>query len=176
MVMKRIWLLGLVALFAMGCATTRPQLSREEWLAVTSRTYDGVTKEQVLEAAERLFRLADGDDFVISHTEEGLYATRNWLVYLILAGAMGTDYWQLKAVPTPTGVNVTVYATTQAGSVVPIAVTTGGWTATTTPMAGTPVIGTAIYDVFWSRMDWCIREPSIRIWTYHSAKPSKRLC
>ena len=37
-----------------------PHLSREEWLAVTTRNYEGVTKEQVIEAAESVLRLAGG--------------------------------------------------------------------------------------------------------------------
>ena len=32
----------------------------------------------------------------------------------------------------------------------------GAWTATSMPMSGSPVMGTAIYDVFWSRMDYLL--------------------
>lgn len=37
-----------------------------------------------------------------------------------------------------------------------MATSNGDWAASTTPMAGTPVEGTAIYDVFWSRLDYLL--------------------
>lgn len=154
--MKRFSPIVLLFIMLAGCATTRPQLSREEWLAMSSRHYDGITKDQVICAAEKLFRLADGDDFSIVHTEDGIYAVRNWIVYLVFAAGMGTDYWQLKVTTTDNGAKATVQVNTQAQSITPMATTSGAWTATTMPMAGTPVGGTAIYDVFWSRMDYLL--------------------
>lgn len=146
----------LLGILLAGCATTQPQLSREEWISVTSRTYDGVTKEQVIGAAEHLFNLADGDDFQIVHTEDGLYASRGWMVYMVFAAAIGTDYWQLKVVDTGSRLKASVQVNTQGQGVSPVATTNGAWTATTTPMAGTPIMGTAIYDIFWSRMDYLL--------------------
>lgn len=154
--MNKITLAVTVALLITGCATAPPQLTRDEWLTMTSRNYEGVTKEQVIGAAERLFRLADGDDFSIVHTEEGIYASRNWLAYMVIAAATGTDYWQLKVIPAGAGVKATVQVNTQAQGISPMATTSGAWTATTTPMAGSPVMGTAIYDLFWSRMDYLL--------------------
>ena len=147
---------ALVAAVLAGCATTRPQLTRDEWLATTSRTYEGVSKEQVIGAAERLFRLADGDDFNIAHNDDGIYASRNWTAYVVIAAAMGIDYWQLSVTPAGAGVKVRVQVNTQAQGVTPMATTNGAWTATTTAMAGSPVMGTAIYDAFWSRMDYLL--------------------
>lgn len=155
--MKRLLAILFLIVMVIGCATTpRPQLSREQWLAVYSRHYTGVTKEQVISAAERLFQLADGNDFTIIHTEDGVYATRNWSIYLILAAAMGTDYWQLKVTPDGDGVKATVQVNSQSQAITPVPTSSGAWTATTGPMAGTPVGGTAIYDVFWSRMDYLL--------------------
>lgn len=63
--------------FLSGCATSKHQeLTREEWLATTTRTYEGIDREKIIKAAERLFRLADGDDFRIAHYEEGLICPR----------------------------------------------------------------------------------------------------
>lgn len=154
--MKRLFTVFFLLAMIAGCATTRPQLSREEWLAVSSRNYEGVTKDQVISAAERLFRLADGDDFRIVHTEDGIYSTRNWLVYLVIAAATGIDYWQVKVTPAANSVKAVVQVNTQSQAIAPMATTSGAWTATTMPMAGTPVNGTAIYDVFWSRMDYLL--------------------
>ena len=41
-------------------------------------------------------------------------------------------------------------------AVVPMMTTAPAWTATTMPMVGTPVDGTALYDVFWARMDYLL--------------------
>lgn len=155
-----MYAVSLIAVLLTGCATTQPQLSREEWLSITSRSYEGVTKEQVISSAERLFRLADGDDFNVVHTEDGLYASRNWSAYMVIAAAMGTDYWQVKVAPDGNRFKAYVQVNSQAQGVTPMATTNGAWTATTTPMAGSPVMGTAIYDVFWARMDYLLGKRS----------------
>lgn len=156
----RKYAVPVIAIFLVGCATPHPQLSREEWLSVTSRNYEGVTKEQVIGSAERLFRLADGDDFSIVHAEDGLYASRNWSAYVVIAAVTGTDYWQIKVTPDGNRIKASVQVNTQSQEVVPMATTNGAWTATTMPMAGSPVMGTAIYDVFWARMDYLLGKRS----------------
>lgn len=151
-----IVILGAVILTA-GCATSKPrELTREEWLTTTTRVYDGVEKERVIKAAERLFRLSDGDDFKIAHYEEGLYATRNWSVYVVLAASFGTDYWKLAVIPEKKGVKASIQVNTQSQAVSPMMVSGGAWTATSMPMSGSPVMGTAIYDIFWSRMNYLL--------------------
>ena len=72
-----------MTLVLIGCAA-QPKLTREEQLSVASRSYEGVTKEQIIMAAERVLELADGDDFKITHTEDGLFASRGWTVYIVL--------------------------------------------------------------------------------------------
>ena len=143
--------------FLSGCATSKHQeLTREEWLATTTRTYEGIDREKIIKAAERLFRLADGDDFRIAHYEEGLYATRNWSVYVVLAATFGTDYWKLSVTPDKKNVRASIQINTQSQAVSPMMVSNGAWAATSMPMSGSPVMGTAIYDVFWSRMDYLL--------------------
>jgi hypothetical protein len=141
---------ALIVSILVGCATSRPHVTREEWLSVTSRTYDGVTKEQIIGAAEQLFRLADGDDFDIVHTEEGISTSRKWFALLIT----GTDYWQIKAVPVGNQFRVTVHVSTH---IDPMDGTTRPTTTTVDP-AFNPVRGTAIYDIFWSRLDYLLGE------------------
>ena len=104
--------------------------------------------------------MVHGDDFKIVDTEDGLYATRNWSVYLVLAFVAGTDYWQVKVTQTDNCVKAFVQVNTQAQNVIPMATTDGAMTATTMPMAGAPVDGTAIYDVLWSRMDYLLGKRS----------------
>lgn len=87
--------LGLAALLVGGCAEQQT-LTREESLAMTTRFYSGVTKQQVIDAAERLFRLADGDDVSLVHHENGFHATR------------GLHWWDVGAAPVDVGIKVVV--------------------------------------------------------------------
>ena len=149
-------LLPLALVLLAGCAAP-PQLSREEALKITSRTYDNTPKEKVIAAAERLLRLADGSDFVIQHVDEGFSASRPWGVYMVLAAVRGTDYWQFKAVQEGGATRASVLISTQAqGQGVSMAPSTGSWGTSMQPLQGSAVNGTAIYDVFWSRMDYLL--------------------
>lgn len=133
-----------------GCATHK-ELTREEFIATTTRQYDGVTVEQVAKAAEKVFRLADGNDFQIQHTEDGLTASRRWLVYLLISATAGVDYWTVTAKPSGDGVLAKVSAATQYGNMVPL-----GQGVTTMPGHSAGVRGTSLYDTFWRRMDYVL--------------------
>jgi hypothetical protein len=139
-----------------ACVST-PTLSRDEWLSMTNRTYEGVTKEQAISAAERLMRLADGDDFMIAHSDDGFLATRIWSVYLVLAASVGTDSWMVRAVENRgSGTRVSVSVGTQVGSVSGVVTGPNTVAPLTTPSVGSPVNGTAVCDVFWARMDYLL--------------------
>jgi len=159
-VILNILLLALCCVTLNACVST-PTLSRDEWLRMTNRTYEGVTKEQALAATERLFRLADGNDFMVSHSDDGLVAVRTWAVYLILAASVGTDSWAVRAVENGSGgTRMSVSLGTQAGAVTGVVTgqVGGQYTAAplTMPTMGSAVNGTAIYDVFWARMDYLL--------------------
>lgn len=155
--MKNIISALLLASLLGGCAVQHQPQSREEWINTTTRNYIGMGKEQVLTATEKLFRLADGDDFKLTYTDDTVQATRSWTVYLVIAAAMGTDYWTIRANQTGDTVKVTAQVNTQSQAITPMPTTTSGtWTAGTMPMSGTPVMGTAIYDVFWARLDYLL--------------------
>lgn len=146
-----------VALLLVGCATTQPQLTRDEWKKITTREYASVTADEVLNAAEKVFRLADGDDFVVAHQDRSMVASRRWTVYLVLSAAMGTDYWRVDTVDADGKMRASAFVSTDMGLIAPMPTTQAGtYSAGSTPMAGSPVQGTAIYDVFWSRMDWML--------------------
>jgi hypothetical protein len=147
--------LAVLAVLASGCAV-QPQLSREEFLALTTRDYPGVTAEQAIAAAERVFRLADGDDFAIAHREDGFSATRDWMAYLVITFVSGTDTWDLRARPIADGTRLTlssasVSAATNAMIVAPgIAVPYSG------PATGKVITTPALYELFWARLDWML--------------------
>lgn len=150
---KRLLTVAAIAVLA-GCATKQPQMTRAEYLLTTQRTYEGATPDDVFEAAQTLFTLADGDDFRFFHDDRSMTASRPWLVYLVLAAAMGTDTWNVRAEPIDGGVKVSTALTTTSGSVLPMPTTGGDMTAGGMPGMGGNVTGTAIYDVFWARMDF----------------------
>lgn len=149
-------LLLILALFVSGCATQHAAMTRDEYLKTTQRTYQNIAPDEVFKAAEKLFVLADGDDFSFHYTDDSMSASRNWSVYLVLAAAMGTDTWLVKTQSIANATKVSAMVTTSSGSVAPMATTGGDWTATGLPGGGRIVPGTAIYDVFWARMDYLL--------------------
>lgn len=151
--------LALSIMLFSGCVPKQPQLSRQQWIDNTTHIYDNITKEQAIISAEQVLKLADGDDFLIVHDEDGFYASRRWTVYLVLAAAMGTDYWKVIVEEIEDSkIKVKIQVNSQANAITPMATTGGDWTATSTPMAGQPVNGTSIYDLFWSRFEYLIKK------------------
>lgn len=110
-----------------GCATHAP-LTRDESLALTTRTYSGVVKQQALDEIERLFRLADGNDFRLAHSDTGFRATRGH--------AAAESWWDVRADPVESGVKLVVI--------------NGGWAP-----AGS-IDGNATYSLFWERLDYLL--------------------
>ncbi|EMG36951.1 hypothetical protein PCS_02271 [Desulfocurvibacter africanus PCS] len=91
----------LAALFLSACAKA-PTYTREEWLAISTRHYIGSTPEQLLSAAEKVFLLADGSDFRITHQVSSMRAVRvePWLFM--------KNEWDITCMPTETGTTVSV--------------------------------------------------------------------
>jgi hypothetical protein len=146
----------LVGALVAGCAG--PQLqTREDWLAATSRTYRDVAKDDILRAGEHLFRLADGTDFTIVHQQDALIASRQWMVYLVIAVGFGTDHWVVRAQEARDGaIQVTVSASTQSQMAGPSQPTLSGGTPSMGPTFGSPVTNPALYRLFWARMDYLL--------------------
>lgn len=145
-----------VAVLLAGCASNQPQMTRDEYLATAQRVYRDKTPDDVFHAAEKLFQLADGNDFQFHYTDDTMTASRRWSVYLVLAAAMGTDVWYVHTKPDGQGTKVSALVSTTSGAVAPMATTGGDWTAGSVPSGGSIVPGTAIYDVFWARMDYLL--------------------
>ena len=152
------WLVMVVVVSVLtGCATQQPQLTRAEWVALTTKSYPGVTVDQALTAAEKLFQLADPDDFKFTHTADTLIAHRQWSVYLVFAGAMGTDNWLVRAEETEIGVTLTVQMGEASGALLPMPTAYGDTSIGSIPsVSGTPPTGNALYTLFWGRMDFLL--------------------
>jgi hypothetical protein len=145
----------LTAIALAGCATV-PQMTREEALAVTSRVYPGITVTQSLEAAERVLQLADGADFSFAHQPNGFVGMRRWLTYFVLGAVHGTDHWQVTAEQVGPDVRLRVFVSTSSQDITPMAVTPAVWVPMTMPANAKMVAGTAIYDVFFARVDYLL--------------------
>lgn len=129
---------------------------RERQLAMTSRVYEGVTVEQVLTSADRIFRLAD-EDYKISHAPGGLNAKRDWIIYLVLVVTTGTDSWSVTAETLPDGkVKVVALCSPTAQSVTGGPTMGGGATALTSPVIQRHITRPAIYQLFFSRLDYLL--------------------
>ena len=76
-----------------GCVTPRPPMSEAELEQVLTRDYPGRTAQDVLAAATRLWRLADGDDFRIKPGDNSLVAERDWVFYSQMVRIVGDDSW-----------------------------------------------------------------------------------
>lgn len=154
--MKGVLALTAVSAVLAGCAAPMPQLSRTEYLAMTSRTIEA-PKERVLEAAEEVLRLADGDDVQIHHNAAGFNAHRPWSVYLVLAASMGTDFWSVRATDLGEKSRIEVEVGRQASAIVPMATTAPGtWTAGTMPAGAMPFRGPALYELFFARIEYLL--------------------
>jgi hypothetical protein len=153
---KSVALLTLLLSLLTGCMPQRPRMTRAEYLATTTRVYENVDKEAVFSAIEKLFILADGDDFTFTYSENGMQAIRNWSFYLVIAAGFGTDYWNITIRDVEGGVKVSTCASTQSQGVAPAPTTGGNFSAGTTPLMGSPIQGTSIYDLFYARLDYLL--------------------
>lgn len=150
------WLMISSVLALSACATSPPTLSRPEYLAATNREYPNRTPEQVIAAAEEVLKLDDGDDVKIADNPTGFVATRNWVMYLVLTDVFGVDTWVANTQPMGNGTKVNVQVGTQTSALMPLAASNGSVYEMNGPTIANPVQGTAIYDVFWARLDYLL--------------------
>lgn len=154
---KLMMLCFLVMTLLSGCLPKCPRMTRAEYLETTTRVYKNSDKEEVFAAIEKLFILADGNDFKFTYTEDGMQAMRNWSIFLIFAAGFGTDYWNINVQDVENGgVRVSTRVATQSQSMAPTPTTGGNYSAGTTPLMGSPLEGTSIYDLFYARLDYLL--------------------
>jgi len=90
--------LAIASIVMTGCAGK--QMTRAEQLALRDKsreaavnTYQGFTKDQVIEAAEKTLRLIDPTDAVFTHTEDKMVMTRPYSLFLGVSSVHGYDFW-----------------------------------------------------------------------------------
>ncbi|GAB1254578.1 hypothetical protein [Desulfovibrio falkowii] len=158
-----IWASFVLAIFMVnGCAPQKPltpeeiAAERARQMAMVTRVYPDKKPEEVLLASARIFSLAD-DDYTVSHSPTSIQAQRNWLIYLVISAAMGTDTWIVEVAPEGEGTRVVARHSGQAASVTGMAMPTsnGGMSATavTSPAMQNMTTQPAIYQLFFARLD-----------------------
>lgn len=164
--MKKITILiiSLTIIFLSSCATSRKQLTREEWLVMTSHTFKNTTVNDVLITAEKVLRLSDSDkDVKIYHLPNKMVGTRYYFIYAVLAAASGHYNFDVTAVQKGPDVEAQLLIGNTEQAIMPMMTQTpgvqGGWhgagaTVTTSPVAiGTPEDHPELYRLFFSRME-----------------------
>lgn len=147
-----------------GCATSRigPQ-DRASWQALHTHVLKGVSEQQVLDASEKLLKLAD-HDFTFDYPPHQLVGDRKWSVFLLIAATSGTDHWRLTTRDVPDGIELTVEISRQIATMVPqqtVGVTGPGAGGTavgfgSNTLPGESVKGEFPYQLFWSRLDYML--------------------
>ena len=160
----------LTGIILTGCAEQKimtPEeiaAERSRQLEMITRCYPDKKTNEILVAADNVFRLAD-DDYKISHAPTSLSAQRNWILYLVITAAFGTDTWTVTTEPLPNGgTKVMVTHSGQGSSMFagPVANPSGGTgvSAVTTPSLQNITTSPAIYDLFYARLDYFLEKRS----------------
>lgn len=133
----------LLAAALSGCIPPQRQMSREQYLQTTQKHYSGVDAEKVLQLAEQMFTLSDGNDYSFSYTDSGLRASRFYNVYLVFGISQGNFVWDVDTVRENGGVLVKIQVEDRSG---------GLGNPTMSRFYNTP----ATYDLFWRRLDYLL--------------------
>lgn len=129
-----------------GCATTVQQpASLTEYKAMSERVYQR-TPEEVMNAAEKVIRLADSDanDVKVIYADDSIQIERKYNAYFVIGSTFATYTYKFTTTKVPEGtkVNLAIEADVASG-MIPI----GNKTAFTTP---------SLYDLYFSRMDYLL--------------------
>ena len=140
--MKTMFVGTLIMVLGLEACATSPKTSKEEMLAATTRTYEGVSSQQVIQAAEQLLKLVDESRFIFSREDHQLTATRSGQLFTQLGATKITAVWVVQTQEKGKSTLVTI---------------DGGWKKTL-PSSGLRLNlrrpkGTAVYTLFWNRLD-----------------------
>jgi hypothetical protein len=152
----------IVCLAIPGCALPKKPMTmeevkaeRERQLSMISRVYPNKSPQEILVAAGQVFALAD-DDYTVTHSPAAVRASRPWLLYFVLAAAMGTDSWLISTEQLPEGTKVMAQHTVSMGSILPVPTTGGDMSATGVNSPGALPMSTnsGLYQLFYARLDY----------------------
>jgi hypothetical protein len=158
--MKYVTIL-LVCILLAGCAAKRPDLTREQWLDMTSHTFKNTTVNDVLSSGEKVLRLSDPSDVSVYHVPNKMIGSRKYTVYAVLTAAFGNYNFDLTATQNGTDVETHLLIGHSAQSVMPMMTYTpgtqssgiGGTASTGIANVGAPMDWREQYDLFFSRIE-----------------------
>lgn len=145
------WAGGLAGLCLAGCtlagcnAYAIPPIhvdDRSAYVAEQTRVFAGVTREQLLQAAETVVR-SSGGQYEFVYGLNGFSARRPYFVYGVLGSAFGRDRWDVDTEPTPAGLRASV-TVADAGDL------HGGLSPSRYETVATD---TSVYARFWGRVE-----------------------
>ena len=173
--MKKLLIALFAIVFVCGCVN-KPRLTRQEFLELReqydktrTRYYSDVSTDDVLNAVDELFRLADVD-YEIDHGKKSCIAHRNWLLYLVLAATSGKDYWYVSTHSENGKIKVVVRSRTdtQDTYATPVGGSSGAQVTTISSMNNPDVINElelrnrdAVYYLFFSRLDFLLGKSDV---------------
>jgi hypothetical protein len=131
-----------------GCASAPHKIEdRSDFLAEATRTYAGENPERVIRAAQTVLKTSDPNDFEFRNTVNEFTGLRRYVIYAVLAAAVGREKWDFTVdYPAPGQLRASV-AISEAGQ------TTGGHNSTPYENAMTSV---PLYRLFWNRVDYML--------------------
>lgn len=161
-------LLTISALVAAGCGAPPPVWDRATTERYTVRTFDGVTKAQAMDAAERVMRLADPDDVTVSYQDDAIVMDRAFEIFAVISAANGKYRFQLATTQenesAPVRARVAIYM--DMTTTIPVAGATLGGGIAVAPMSSTAMSGEFMptgpaYDLFWNRVAYMLGQSDV---------------
>ncbi|UCE63806.1 MAG: hypothetical protein JSU59_01205, partial [Nitrospirota bacterium] len=139
--MKTFFVGALIMVIGLGGCATKPKISEAEMKAAMTRTYTGVSSEQVMQASEKLLKLVDETRFQFERKDNQLTATRSGELFTNIGKAKVTAVWIVYTQETDKSTAVTLEA---------------GWRrqSLSAGVSGRNVKkpeGTAVYSLFFNR-------------------------
>jgi hypothetical protein len=96
-----------------ACASHK-NYTQEQWMTMTTHDYPGKTVSEVLDATDKVLRLADPPDMKIYHWPDRISAIRSYSVYMVFSFVIGTFNFDVRADQTQTVSRVTALITNSA--------------------------------------------------------------
>jgi hypothetical protein len=140
--MKSLLVGALIVVVGIGGCATKPKITEEEIRAAMTRTYKGVSSDQVMKASEKLLKMVDEKRFQFSRADNQLTATRSGQLQTNIGTSKVTAVWIVKTREMDKSTLVTIEA---------------AWKRQPLSRGKTEPVkrpeGTAVYTLFFNRLD-----------------------
>ena len=140
-----------------GCTGLRsPDITREEWLNMSSHVFPKTTVNDVLTNAEKVMRTSDPSDVRVYHQQDKMVATRRYFIYAVFAAVGGNFIFDLTAKQQGDDVATQLLISNSLQPITPM-ITAGqggiGGTAGAGMVSGSQIPWRESYDLFYGRLE-----------------------